>query len=137
MKQVFDQVGDFNSKFEVPENEFLSPAIPDDNKFLYHHLIKEEVEEYMDAIIARDDVEVADALTDILYLVVGAFRKHGIPFEVVQACFDEVHLSNLSKLGEDGKPIFREDGKVIKGPNYFKPDLKTIIDNYKHVTYGS
>ena len=87
-------------------------------------LISEELNELWDAFDARDIVEVADALTDILYVTYGAAHAFGID---IDKCFDEVQRSNMSKLGEDGKPIYREDGKVQKGPNYFKPDLKKIL----------
>ena len=88
-------------------------------------LIKEELEELIDAIHNKDLLEVADALTDILYVTYGAGHAFGIDLD---KCFDEVQNSNMSKLGEDGKPIYNESGKVMKGPNYFKPDLLKFID---------
>tara|TARA_B100001939_G_C16816914_1_gene562571 strand:- start:222 stop:599 length:378 start_codon:yes stop_codon:yes gene_type:complete len=87
-------------------------------------LIEEEVSELEDAIDDKDIVAVADALTDILYVVYGAGAAFGINLD---ACFHEVHSSNMSKLGEDGKPIYREDGKVMKGPNFREPNLKSIL----------
>ena len=87
-------------------------------------LISEELNEFWDACENKDIVEVADALTDILYVTYGAAHAFGID---IDKCFEEVQRSNMSKLGEDGKPIYREDGKVQKGPNYFKPDLKKIL----------
>ena len=83
-------------------------------------LIKEELEELTKAMDDKDLLEVADALTDILYVTYGAGHAFGIDLD---KCFDEVQRSNMSKLGEDGKPIYNESGKVMKGPNYFKPDL--------------
>ena len=86
-------------------------------------LIDEELEELKQAIKDRDLKEVADALTDILYVTYGAGHAFGINLD---QCFNEVQQSNMSKLGEDGKPIYNEDGKVLKGPNYFKPDLGKV-----------
>ena len=88
-------------------------------------LIKEELEELTQAINEKNLLEVADALTDILYVTYGAGHAFGIDLD---KCFDEVQNSNMSKLGEDGKPIYNEFGKVMKGPNYFKPDLLKFIN---------
>ena len=87
-------------------------------------LIKEELDELTNAMDEKDLLEVADALTDILYVTYGAGHAFGINLD---KCFDEVQGSNMSKLGEDGKPIYNEAGKVMKGPNYFKPDLSKYI----------
>ena len=87
-------------------------------------LIKEELDELKKAMDEKDLLEVADALTDILYVTYGAGHAFGINLD---KCFDEVQGSNMSKLGEDGKPIYNEAGKVMKGPNYFKPDLSKYI----------
>ena len=88
-------------------------------------LIKEELKELTEAIKQNDLLEVADALTDILYVTYGAGHAFGIDLD---KCFDEVQNSNMSKLGEDGKPIYNEAGKVMKGPNYFKPDLSKFVN---------
>ena len=88
-------------------------------------LIKEELDEFEQALKDKDLKEVADALTDILYVTYGAGHAFGIDLD---KCFDEVQRSNMSKLGEDGKPIYNESGKVMKGPNYFKPDLLKFIN---------
>ena len=88
-------------------------------------LIKEELEELTQAMNDKNLLEVADALTDILYVTYGAGHAFGIDLD---KCFDEVQNSNMSKLGEDGKPIYNESGKVMKGPNYFKPDLTKFIN---------
>ena len=88
-------------------------------------LIKEELEELTEAMLDENLLEVADALTDILYVTYGAGHAFGIDLD---KCFEEVQNSNLSKLGEDGKPIYNEAGKVMKGPNYFKPDLSKFIN---------
>jgi|TARA_B110000259_G_C13857051_1_gene339246 predicted HAD superfamily Cof-like phosphohydrolase len=91
---------------------------------LRYELIKEELEELNQAIKDKDLKEVADALTDILYVTYGAGHAFGIDLD---KCFDEVQKSNMSKLGLNGKPIYNEAGKVMKGPNYFKPDLNKFI----------
>jgi len=92
---------------------------------LRYELIKEEVEELNQAIDDKDITEVADALTDILYVTYGAGHAFGIDLD---KCFEEVQSSNMSKLGSDGKPIYNESGKVMKGPNYFKPKLSKFIN---------
>ena len=91
---------------------------------LRYNLIKEELDEFKQALENKDLLEVADALTDILYVTYGAGHAFGINLD---KCFDEVQKSNMSKLGEDGKPIYNEAGKVMKGPSYFKPDLSKFI----------
>jgi len=96
-----------------------------DTQDLRVDLIAEELEELELAISNNDIVEVADALTDLLYVVYGSGHAFGIDLD---ECFKEVHESNMSKLGEDGKPIYREDGKVMKGPGYFPPELGDILN---------
>ena len=91
---------------------------------LRYDLIKEELEELKEALNKKDLKEVADALTDILYVTYGAGHAFGIDLD---KCFDEVQNSNMSKLGKDGKPIYNDMGKVMKGPNYFKPNLKKFV----------
>tara|TARA_S200000501_G_scaffold240720_1_gene225554 strand:+ start:144 stop:485 length:342 start_codon:yes stop_codon:yes gene_type:complete len=102
------------------------PAFPS-NKItkLRYDLIKEELEEFQEALNEKNLQEVADSLTDILYVTYGAGHAFGIDLD---KCFDEVQRSNMSKLGENGKPIYNEHGKVMKGPNYFEPNLKKFID---------
>lgn len=87
-------------------------------------LIQEELKELQEALAEKDLIEVADALTDILYVTYGAGHAFGIDLD---DCFQEVHFSNMSKLGYDGNPIYRDDGKVMKGPRYYAPDLKEVI----------
>ena len=94
------------------------------NNKLRYNLIKEELDEFKQALDNDDLLEVADALTDILYVTYGAGHAFGIDLD---ACFQEVQNSNMSKLGENGKPIFNDQGKVMKGPNYFKPNLSKYI----------
>jgi len=99
--------------------------LPNDNIVdLRYELIKEELEELNQAIKDKDLKEIADALTDILYVTYGAGHAFGIDLD---ECFEEVQKSNMSKLGIDGKPIYNESGKVMKGPNYFKPDLSKFL----------
>lgn len=119
----FEMVEDFMEKFgqevktepEFPDNETIALRL---------ELIQEELNELREAIGNADIVEVADALTDILYVTYGAGHAFGIDLD---KCFEEVQASNMSKLGEDGKPIYREDGKVLKGKNYFQPDLTSVL----------
>ena len=119
----FKKVGQFmktfgqevKNKAEFPEEKIVK---------LRYDLIAEELEEFKIALKDKDIKEVADALTDILYVTYGAGHAFGIDLD---KCFDEVQNSNMSKLGEDGKPIYNEFGKVMKGPNYFKPDLSKFI----------
>ena len=107
---------------EVKDKAGLSDAMT--NK-LRIDLIKEELEELSEAMKDENLLEVADALTDILYVTYGAGHAFGIDLD---KCFEEVQNSNMSKLGEDGKPIYNEAGKVMKGPNYFKPDLSKYLN---------
>lgn len=93
---------------------------------LRFNLMKEENEEYLEATQNNDIVEVADALGDMLYILCGTILEHGLQHKIEEV-FDEIQRSNMSKLGEDGKPIYREDGKVMKGPNYFKPNFENIL----------
>jgi predicted HAD superfamily Cof-like phosphohydrolase len=102
------------------------PAFPDKKiKELRYNLIEEELNELKEAMQQKNLKEVADALTDILYVTYGAGHAFGINLD---ECFKEVQSSNMSKLGNDGKPIYNEQGKVMKGPNYFKPDLNKFVD---------
>ena len=89
--------------------------------------MKEENEEYLEAAQKNDLIEVADALGDMLYILCGTILSHGMQHKISEV-FKEIQRSNMSKLGSDGKPIYREDGKVLKGPNYFKPDIAAILE---------
>ncbi len=111
--QKFGQ--EVKNKSEFPKENIIK---------LRYNLIKEELDEFKDAINKKDIKEVADALTDILYVTYGAGHAFGINLD---KCFEEVQKSNMSKLGEDGKPIYNDLGKVMKGPKYFKPDLSKYI----------
>ena len=119
----FDDVRTFMETYGQEVN--TKPSFPDEKIVqLRYDLIKEELDELSSAIKDRDIVEVADALTDLLYVVYGAGHSWGIDLD---KCFAEVQRSNMSKLGKDGKPIYNEKGKVMKGPNYFKPNLKQFL----------
>src|SRR5210317_2221699 len=119
----FKDVGTFMETFG--QEVKTKPEFPDDNIVsLRIELIAEELNELFDACEKKDIVEVADALTDILYVTYGAGHAFGIDLD---KCFKEVQRSNMSKLGEDGKPIYRDDGKVLKGSNYSEPDLKNAL----------
>jgi len=119
----FEKVGQFMKTFgqEIKTSADLST---DKINSLRVSLINEELEELKKAISERDMLEIADALTDLLYVTYGAGHAFGINLD---KCFDEVQNSNMSKLDENGKPIYNESGKVLKGPNYFKPDLSKFI----------
>ena len=119
----FEKVGDFMEAFG--QRVEMEPTWPDfDTRELRLELIQEELEELSDAVADRDMIQIADALTDLLYVVYGAGHSFGLDLD---ECFEEVHRSNMSKLGENGRPIHREDGKVMKGPGYYEPDLEGIL----------
>tara|TARA_B110001452_G_scaffold231161_1_gene207881 strand:+ start:423 stop:794 length:372 start_codon:yes stop_codon:yes gene_type:complete len=120
----FDKVKTFMETFKQEVKNKPSFSSEKINQLRYS-LIKEELQELKEAIEQNDLLEVADALTDILYVTYGAGHAFGINLD---KCFEEVQQSNMSKLGQDGKPIFNEFGKVMKGPKYFKPDLKKFIE---------
>ena len=119
----FEKVGLFMKTFNQ-DVKVTSSLSTDKINSLRISLINEELEELKQAISEKNLTEVADALTDILYVTYGAGHAFGIDLD---SCFDEVQNSNMSKLGKDGKPIYNEAGKVMKGPNYFKPDLSKFI----------
>lgn len=121
MSTNFKKVAEFMRTFgQDVEEEPIWTSVSN----LRYRLIYEELGELREALDNRDIVEVADALTDLLYVVYGAGHSFGINLD---KCFEEVHNSNMSKLGEDGKPIYREDGKVLKGPNFREPNLKDLL----------
>jgi predicted HAD superfamily Cof-like phosphohydrolase len=122
-KTNFKRVGDFMTAFG--QNVQMRPKLVDhDTSTLRYSLIAEELDEFGEAVEKNDLVGIADALTDLLYVVYGAGHAYGINLD---KCFKEVHSSNMSKLGPDGKPIYREDGKVLKGPDYREPDLEKFV----------
>ena len=126
MKKQLNAVKDFHDIFGLSYNH--SPTVELQKKIieLRFNLMKEENEEYIEAARNNDIIEVADALGDMLYILCGTIIEHGMS-EIIEDVFDEIQKSNMSKLGADGKPIYREDGKVMKGPNYFKPNFSKFF----------
>jgi predicted HAD superfamily Cof-like phosphohydrolase len=125
MEKQLKAVEQFHKAFGQ-ENGKWPKNISADGYELRHRLMSEENDEYLDACDENSLVEIADALGDQLYILCGTILKHGMQ-HIIEEVFDEIQASNMSKLGEDGKPILREDSKILKGPNYFKPNLKPII----------
>ncbi len=127
MKKQLDSVKQFHDTYKIGySNDPIADLGPEKNKLRFK-LMSEENEEYLDASNNNDMIEVADALGDMLYILCGTIIEHGMQ-DIIEPVFDEIQKSNMSKLGEDGNPIFREDGKVMKGPNYFKPDFKKFFN---------
>jgi predicted HAD superfamily Cof-like phosphohydrolase len=127
MKNKIAAVHEFHSAFKLGIKNTPTADIGSDRNKLRFNLMKEENEEYLEAAENNDLVEVADALGDMLYILCGTIIEHGMQ-DKIEEVFNEIQRSNMSKLGEDGKPIYREDGKVLKGPNYFKPDIGAILE---------
>ena len=128
MKDKIEAVKEFNEAFNIGYRNSLKADLGLAKNTLRFDLMKEENEEYLEAAKNNDIVEVADALGDMLYILCGTIIEHGMQHKI-ESVFEEIQRSNMSKLGEDGKPIFREDGKVLKGPNYFKPNIKQILES--------
>ena len=127
MKHQIDAVKIFHKTYKLSYKESPVADIGNEKINLRFKLMSEENEEYLDAAKNNDLVEVADALGDMLYILCGTIIEHGMQ-DKIEEVFDEIQRSNLSKLGEDGKPIYRDDGKVMKGPNYFKPKISEILN---------
>lgn len=127
MKKQLQYVRDFHETFGIRNEEKPMAAIALETILLRYTLLREENEEYLEAARNGDLTEVADALGDLLYILCGTILSHGLQ-HVIEDVFEEIQRSNMSKLGEDGKPIYREDGKVLKGPGYFKPDIARILE---------
>ncbi len=127
MKKRIAAVKEFHSAFGLGINEKPIADLGEAKNLLRYNLMKEENEEYLEAANSNDLTEVADALGDMLYILCGTIIEHGMQHKIEEV-FDEIQSSNMSKLGADGKPIYREDGKVLKGPNYFKPNIEGILD---------
>jgi predicted HAD superfamily Cof-like phosphohydrolase len=126
MEELIKKVKDFHSSFKVEDTQNFEKNR--DIFKLRYELMKEENDEYVQACVMGDKIEIADALGDQLYVLVGTIIAHGLE-DKIEDIFNEIHLSNMSKLGEDGKPVYREDGKILKGPKFFRPDLTKIMDN--------
>ena len=127
MKKQLNHVEKFHDTFGIPNEYAPKATISNDLIDLRFKLMAEENEEYLEAAKNGDLVEVADALGDMMYILCGTILSHGMQHKIEEV-FEEIQRSNMSKLGEDGKPIYREDGKVLKGPNYFKPNIAKIIE---------
>ena len=128
MKDKIKAVQAFHEAFKIGYRDSLKADLGLAKNTLRFDLMKEENEEYLEAANNNDIVEVADALGDMLYILCGTIIEHGMQHKI-ETVFEEIQRSNMSKLGKDGLPIFREDGKVLKGPNYFKPDIKMILES--------
>ena len=127
LQKQIRSVEEFHNAFGITNNAAPVADISLDGALLRYELIREENEEYLEACREGNLTEIADALGDQLYILCGTILKHGMQ-HVIEEVFDEIHRSNMSKLGADGKPIYREDGKVLKGPNYFRPDIAKILE---------
>ena len=126
MQEQIAAVTKFHEVYRIPYAVQHTTNVDPQLIALRHRLMAEENEEYLEAALAGNLVEVADALGDMLYILCGTMITHGMQ-EKIEEVFREIQRSNLSKLGADGQPIYREDGKVMKGPNYFKPDIAAIL----------
>lgn len=127
MKEQLKQLLDFQTAYNSTRNS-KPTLITEDDYILRYRLGKEELIEYFDACKDGNLVEVADALADQLYILLGTMISHGMQ-DVIEDIFDEVHRSNMSKLGSDGKPIYREDGKILKGPNFSPPNIAKYLSD--------
>ena len=126
MIKQLNAVKQFHTAFEIGYSESPKANLGEAKNVLRYNLMKEENEEYLEAVQNNDLIEIADALGDMMYILCGTIIEHGLQHKIEEV-FDEIQRSNMSKLGTDGKPIYREDGKVMKGPNYFKPDFSKIL----------
>lgn len=128
MKDKIKAVQQFHEAFKIGYRTTPKANLGVSKNTLRFDLMKEENEEYFDAAQSDDLVEVADALGDMLYILCGTIIEHGLQHKIEEV-FDEIQRSNMSKLGADGEPVYRQDGKVMKGPLYFKPDIKAILES--------
>ena len=127
MKAKIDAVALFHRSFGLGISPSPKANLGVEKIRLRYNLMDEENREYLQAAQQGDLIEVADALGDMLYILCGTILEHGMQYKIEEV-FEEIQRSNMSKLGPDGKPIYREDGKVLKGPDYFAPDIKGILD---------
>lgn len=128
MKSKIKAVELFHNSFGLGVSKQPVANLGQGKNTLRFNLMDEENKEYFEAANNGDLIEVADALGDMLYILCGTILEHGMQYKIEEV-FEEIQRSNMSKLGSDGKPIYREDGKVLKGPNYFKPNIKAILEN--------
>lgn len=124
--EKIDKVKEFHEVFKIGNSDRMVERLSEKDYKLRYNLMKEENEEYLKACEEGDLIEIADALGDQLYILFGTILKHGLQHKIEEV-FDEIHRSNMSKLDENGEPIFREDGKILKSQQYFKPDIKAIL----------
>ena len=124
---AIDAVKDFNEAFKIKYSKNQKADLDESTIELRYRLMQEENDEYLEAARKKDLVEIADALGDKLYILCGTILAHGLQDKIVEV-FDEIQRSNMSKLSADGTPVIREDGKILKGPNYFKPNIKSILE---------
>ncbi len=127
VEEMIEAVREFHDTFGISNAQKMTAELSEQEYTLRYNLLKEENEEYLEACKNNDIVEIADALGDQLYILCGTILKHGLQYKIEEV-FKEIQRSNMSKLGADGKPIYREDGKVMKGENYFKPNIKEILE---------
>jgi predicted HAD superfamily Cof-like phosphohydrolase len=125
---AIDAVKEFNKAFKIEYSETLDADLDESIVNLRYRLMEEENNEYLEAAKKKDLVEIADALGDKLYILCGTILAHGLQHKIIEV-FNEIQRSNMSKLSVDGNPVIREDGKILKGPNYFKPNIKKILDS--------
>ena len=125
---AINAVKEFNKAFKIEYSETQEANLDDSIIELRYRLMQEENNEYLEAARRKDLVEIADALGDKLYILCGTSLAHGLQDKIVEV-FNEIQKSNMSKLSIDGTPVIREDGKILKGPNYFKPNIKDILDS--------
>ena len=125
MKKQLDAVAEFHKAFGQKDGRWPQP-LEENEYMLRFRLMQEENEEYLEACDKNSLIDIADALGDQLYILCGTILKHGMQ-HIIEEVFDEIQASNMSKLGEDGKPVLREDGKILKGPGFFRPDLSKFI----------
>jgi predicted HAD superfamily Cof-like phosphohydrolase len=128
MKKQINHVAKFHDVFQIGNELTPVSAVGKPTFTLRYNLMKEENEEYLEACENNDLVEIADALGDQLYILCGTILKHGLQHKIEEV-FEEIQKSNMSKLDAEGSPIFREDGKILKGENYFKPNIKSILES--------
>ena len=124
---AIDAVKEFNEAFKIKYSKNQKADLDESTIELRYRLMQEENDEYLEAARKKDLVEIADALGDKLYILCGTILAHGLQDKILEV-FDEIQRSNMSKLSPDGKPVIREDGKILKGPNYFKPNIKSILE---------
>ena len=127
MKKQLDAVTLFHTSFKLGVSDAPRASLGESVNLLRYNLMKEENEEYLEAVQNNDLTEIADALGDMLYILCGTIIEHGLQYKIEEV-FDEIQHSNMSKLDDNGLPIYREDGKVMKGPNYFKPNFSKILE---------